>query len=89
MCVLLSGVMFQISGYEYRCVCRLCVICLTNFKHMVFSNVCEYFPLFSIFITSILSVIIPYVYPAFNIWFEYPELSLLLPSACICSLYPV
>jgi uncharacterized membrane protein len=24
-CVLLSGVVFQISGYKHRCMCRLCV----------------------------------------------------------------
>jgi hypothetical protein len=30
-----------------------------------------------VFMTSIASVIIPYVCPVFHLWFEYPELPLL------------
>jgi hypothetical protein len=30
---------------------------------------------------------VPYVCPEFNIWFEYPELLLLLLIALTCSLY--
>jgi hypothetical protein len=38
---------------------------------------------------SILSVIVPYACPVFNIGFEYPELLLLLLIAYMCSLYLV
>jgi hypothetical protein len=47
----------------------------------------NFFSLF--FITSIVSVILSYVCPVFNIWFEYRELPFLLLIANICSLYLV
>jgi hypothetical protein len=53
------------------------------------SNVFMCFPFFSVFMISIVSVILPYACPVFNMWFEYPELQLLLLIACICSLYLV
>jgi hypothetical protein len=47
------------------------------------------FPYFPTFITSMMSVIVPYVCPVFCIWFEYPEFPLLFLIACTRSLYLV
>jgi hypothetical protein len=35
------------------------------------------------------SVMSPYLYPVFNIWFQLSQLLLLFIIACICSLYLV
>jgi hypothetical protein len=40
------------------------------------------FPFFCVLIMSIVSVMVPYVCPMFNMWFEYPELRLFL-IACM------
>jgi hypothetical protein len=36
-----------------------------------------------------LSAIVPYARPPLNMWFEYPELLLLLLMSCMCSLYVI
>jgi hypothetical protein len=36
------------------------------------------FSFLPVFIITIVSIMVPYVYPIFSIWFEYPELLLLL-----------
>jgi hypothetical protein len=41
------------------------------------------------FIMSIEPVMDPYLYPAFNMWFEQPDLLLLFLTTYICSLYLV
>jgi cytochrome c oxidase assembly factor CtaG len=43
--------------------------------------------LFLFFMMSIVSVMSLYACPMFNIWSEYPELSLLFHIACMCSFY--
>jgi hypothetical protein len=53
------------------------------------SNVCKCFPSFCVIIMSSVSVMVPYVSPVFNMWFQYPELLLLFLIACIRSLYLV
>jgi hypothetical protein len=65
-------------------MCSSCVICLYLLYIWYISNAFKVFPIF-----SIVSVIEPYVCPVFNIWFEYPELPLLLLTVSICSLYIV
>jgi hypothetical protein len=52
-----------------------------------FSNVFECFHFFCVLIMSIVSVMVPYVCPMFNMWLEYPKLPLLFLTACMCSLY--
>jgi hypothetical protein len=47
------------------------------------------FTFFSVFMMYTLSIIVPHVCPVLNIWFEYPELSLLFLVARICSLHLV
>jgi hypothetical protein len=42
-----------------------------------------------VLIMPIVTVMFPYLCPLFNMWFEYPELLLLLLTACIVSLYLV
>jgi hypothetical protein len=42
--------------------------------------------LFCFFIMSILSIMVTYVCPVFNMWLAYPELLLLFLLACVCSL---
>jgi hypothetical protein len=54
-----------------------------------FSSVFRCLPFFSVFKTFIMSTILPYVCPVFSMWFEYPELLLLLLVACIYSWYLV
>jgi hypothetical protein len=54
-----------------------------------FSSVFKCFPVFSIFTTFIVSVILPYACPVFNMWFEHLELPLSFMIACLCSLYLV
>jgi hypothetical protein len=53
------------------------------------SYVLRCLPFLPVVITSIVSDITPHACPAFNMWFEYPELLLLLLMSCICSLYLV
>jgi hypothetical protein len=88
--VLLSGVVFPISGCKYRCTCVsiLCNLSLLILYIWYLSDV-KMFSFFFIFIMSIVSVIEPHVCPVFNIRFEYPGLPLLILIACICSLYLV
>jgi hypothetical protein len=54
-----------------------------------FSTVFKCFTFFYIFMTFIVSVILPCACPVFNIRFKYPELPLLFLIACMCSLYLV
>jgi hypothetical protein len=35
------------------------------------------------------AVVVPYLYPVFNVWVEYPELLLLFLNACTSSQYLV
>jgi hypothetical protein len=42
-----------------------------------FSSVFRCFPFLSIFLISIVSVMLPYECPVFNMWLEYPDLLLL------------
>jgi hypothetical protein len=49
------------------------------------SKVLKYFRLFPVVIISIVSAMV--LYPVFSVWFEYPELLLLLLMSWICSLY--
>jgi hypothetical protein len=44
-------------------------------------------PFFPVFIISRVSVMVAYVCRVFSMWFEYPELLLLLLMAWMCSLY--
>jgi hypothetical protein len=53
------------------------------------SKVFKCLPILPILMTSIVSVIVPYVWPVLNIWFECPEFALLLLIAWMCSLYLV
>jgi hypothetical protein len=46
-----------------------------------------HFPL--VFMMSMASVTVPYVWPILSMWLEYPELPLLLRMAKRCSLYLV
>jgi hypothetical protein len=46
-------------------------------------------PFLSIFINSIVSVMLPYECPVFNMWLKYPDLLLLSFMSLICSLYLV
>jgi hypothetical protein len=43
----------------------------------------------SIFIMTMMSIMVPYVCPVFSMWFEYSELLLLFLMTCTCSLYLV
>jgi hypothetical protein len=77
----ISNIGLCVSMYvSFICNLFLLILCM-----LYRSNVFMCFPFFSVFMTSIVSVIFPYVCPVFNMWFEYPELPLLLLIACICS----
>jgi hypothetical protein len=52
-----------------------------------FSKVFKCLPFLPVLMMSIVSVIVPYVCPIFIVWFEYPELLLLLLMVWMCSLY--
>jgi hypothetical protein len=39
-----------------------------------------------LFVTPIVSVMVPYVCPVFSMWFEYPDLLLLFLMVSMCSL---
>jgi hypothetical protein len=54
-----------------------------------FSNEFKCFPFLCVLIMSLVSVMVPYVYPIFNIWLEYPELLLLFIIAYMCYFYLV
>jgi hypothetical protein len=43
------------------------------------------FPFLCGLMMSIISVMVPYLYPMFIMWFEYPELILIFLIDCICS----
>jgi hypothetical protein len=68
-------------------MCNLSLLILYIYCIYDLSLICPNVFLFY-FITSIVSVIVPYVCPVFSIWFDYTELLLLL-IACICSLHLV
>jgi hypothetical protein len=53
------------------------------------SKVFNCLPFLPVLMTSIVSAVVSYVCPVFNIWFEYPELALLLLIEWMCSLYLV
>jgi hypothetical protein len=52
-----------------------------------FSKEFKCLPFLPVLMTSTVCVIVPYVCPVFNIWFDYLELPQLLLMAWICSLY--
>jgi hypothetical protein len=54
-----------------------------------FYKVFKCFPLLCDLAISTVSVMVPYLCPVFNMWFEYRELLLLFLNACMCSLYLV
>jgi hypothetical protein len=68
------------------CVIRvessLLILCISYF-----SRVFRCLPFLSVLITCIVCVMLPYTYPVFNTWLEYPGLLLLLLMSCMCSLY--
>jgi hypothetical protein len=83
----ISNIGLCVSIYvSFMCKLFLLILCMW-YRSNVRVFIC--FPFFSVFMMSIVSVIFPYVCPVFNMWFEYPELPLLLLIACICSLYLV
>jgi hypothetical protein len=55
-CVLLSGVMYQISDYVYRYMSFMCNLSLIIVYMWYFSNVFKYFTFFSVFFMSVVSV---------------------------------
>jgi hypothetical protein len=65
----------------------MCKLFLVILWMWYFSNVFKYFHFFSVLMMSIVSVMVPYVCPVFNMWLEYPKLLLLFLIACLCSLY--
>jgi hypothetical protein len=71
------------------CVSFMCRFSLLVLYIWYLSNVLRCVPFLPVVITSIVSVITPYAYPVFNMWFEYPEILLLLLMSCKCSLYLV
>jgi hypothetical protein len=84
LCLISS--MFQISGYtcqdtrmyHWRAIC---------FHSFYMHDMLRCFPFSSLFTTFIVSVILPYVFPVFNVWSDYPELQLLFLIACMFSLH--
>jgi hypothetical protein len=73
--------------YMYQCMSHSCIACFLILYMCYFPNVFKYFPYFSVIFLSIISVMVSYVCPVFNICFEYSELPLMLLIACICFLY--
>jgi hypothetical protein len=81
----ISNIGLRVSMYvSFICNLFLLILCM-----WYRSNVFICYTFLSVFMTSIVSVIFPYVYLVFSMWFEYPEFPLLLLIACICSLYLV
>jgi hypothetical protein len=74
------------------CVCVsvfvsfICMLCLRILYMWYFSSVYKSF--LCVLMMSMVSVMVPYLCPVFNTWFEYPQLLLFL-NACIFSLYLV
>jgi hypothetical protein len=54
-----------------------------------FSSVFRCFTFQCVLMLFMVSVIVPYLRPVFNMWVEYPELLLLFLFASVCSLYLV
>jgi hypothetical protein len=84
---MLTGVHFlQCSEYCGVCV-NVCVIHLqvifADLYMWYFFNVFKCFPILCILIPSTVSAMVPYLCPVFNMWFEYPELLLLLFSLLV------
>jgi hypothetical protein len=52
-----------------------------------FSKVFKCLLFFPVFIISIVSFTVAYIYPDFSMWYEYPQLLLLFLVAWSCSLY--
>jgi hypothetical protein len=72
----------------YVCVVHFQVI-FTDIVYVAFFQCVQVFPFLCVLMMSIVSVMVLYLYPVFNMWSEYPELLLLFLIACICSLYLV
>jgi hypothetical protein len=71
---------------KYRDMFHSCVACFYWFCVWYFSNVFKCVRFFlSIFMMSILSVMVPYVCPMFSIWFEYPN-AVIVPE-CLYMLF--
>jgi hypothetical protein len=86
------SVVYFLYYLEYRVVgVDVCLIHLQSISaHLLYIYISSVLRCFlSVFKTFIVSVILPYVYLAFSVCFEYPELPLLFLIACICSLYVV
>jgi hypothetical protein len=52
-----------------------------------FSKVLKYFSFFAVPMISIVSVIVPCVWPVFSMWLQYQELLLFFFTSFICSVY--
>jgi hypothetical protein len=81
---------FPVVLWILGCLCHsfgklsLLILCMWYFY-----KVFKCFPLLCELAISTVSVMVPYLCPVFNMWFEYGELLLLFLNACMCSLYLV
>jgi hypothetical protein len=85
MCCSLLYSSYRVSNIEWKLLMWISFMCKLSFlvkKIWYLSKVVKCFPFFPVLIKSIMSAMVPYLCPMFNIWFEYLELLWLFLITC-------